>query len=594
MRLSSAHDRPFGSSKFSSRRQQTSGTDLPLRGIHINISSDPFQHRIPPYLQRLWQESKIRRHLSLFRIRLQRRYQESSPLEIVTLSLGIFFAGLFLLLHVGFFSGKKYQDWQQDHYGRLEEVDLLEKMYPDDGRSLTTAILLFKPSSQSALQQETQNIKPILEQLCQYDMFGIIVVWNNNPEVNITKETISASGCLPSKISIYNSPTNMHLSARYIACASAKTPYCYFQDDCGSVRHLRSLYANFLRAPSLIHGESWNAQGYADSRWKQCFMNEDVRLHTCYLSIGAGTFVSKANVESFLKASEKDKIEDQFKDMYFMSYINKEPYQLQGSENNKPNPNILSPAEKEHMQKGLKAVYEHLHNVDRSLEEENPTTYRRHARSPCQDDRCLFLTNVEVLPDPKLFSYYPHIDIGTFENMHKDYNDASQFISHAYSNAVDGSDKTSWKTSQTIKTGDFIGLDLLMPMRIPIKYRFLVRHPYMYRRSLNLQISFDGVIWIDIHPAPTIECTVFEGDMGDSDPSLLECRFVISETGYRFIRLESKHDMDFAYEVYDFSFSARVKKDTNGQLLDIGIDDGVVFVEEREEYNPYLDNTTDR
>ncbi|KAL0078459.1 hypothetical protein J3Q64DRAFT_1766443 [Phycomyces blakesleeanus] len=514
----------------------------------------------------------------------------------MTLSLGIFFAGLFLLLHVGFFSGKKYQDWQQDHYGRLEEVDLLEKMYPDDGRALTTAILVFQPSNPSAFQHEAnQNIKPILEKLCQYDMFGTIVVWNNNPEVNITKETISAPGCPPNKISIHNSPTNMHLSARYIACASAKTPFCYFQDDHGSVRHLRSLYANFLRSPSLIHGESRNAKDYADSRWKQCFINEDVRLHTCYLSVGAGTFVSKANVDLFLKMSEKDKIEDQFKDMYFMSYINQEPYQLQGPENEKSKPNVLSSTEKQHMQKGLKTVYEYLErDVDVSLEDENPNMYRRHARSPCQDDRCLFLTNVNVLPDARLFSYYPHIDISTFDKMHIDYNDGSQFIAHAYSNAADGSDKTSWKSRQNIKSGDFIGLDLLMPMRIPIKYRFLVRHPYIYRRSLSLQISFDGVIWIDIHPAPSIECTVFEGDIGDNDPSLLECRFVISETGYRFIRLESKHDMDFAYEVYDFSFSARVKKDTNGQILDIGIDDNVVFVEEREEYNHYLDNTTDR
>jgi hypothetical protein len=36
--------------------------------------------------------------------------------------------------------------------------------------------------------------------------------------------------------------------------------------------------------------------------------------------------------------------------------------------------------------------------------------------------------------------------------------------------------------------------------------------------------------------------------------------------------------------VYDFSFSAKVKKDANGQLLDIAFDqDGIAFVEEENE-----------
>lgn len=47
-----------------------------------------------------------------------------------------------------------------------------------------------------------------------------------------------------------------------------------------------------------------------------------------------------------------------------------------------------------------------------------------------------------------------------------------------------------------IRAGDFIGLDLLMPMRIPLRFRFLARHPYSYRRHLSLQISFDGHVWV--------------------------------------------------------------------------------------------------
>lgn len=93
-------------------------------------------------------------------------------------------------MHVGFFSGKKYQDWQYEHYGGgLDQVDLLEKLYPDDGRGLTTAILLFSPRDQWSIAQEAkETLTPIIEQLCQYDMFATFLIWNNNPLVNMTPE----------------------------------------------------------------------------------------------------------------------------------------------------------------------------------------------------------------------------------------------------------------------------------------------------------------------------------------------------------------------------------------------------------------------
>jgi hypothetical protein len=70
-------------------------------------------------------------------------------------------------------------------------------------------------------------------------------------------------------------------------------------------------------------------------------------------------------------------------------------------------------------------------------------------------------------------------------------------------------------------------------------------------------------------------------DSGDGTLQLLECRFIVTETGYRYIRLESQKNHNFAFDVYDFSFSARVKKDSSGQLLDIGLDeDGIAFVED--------------
>jgi hypothetical protein len=77
-----------------------------------------------------------------------------------------------------------------------------------------------------------------------------------------------------------------------------------------------------------------------------------------------------------------------------------------------------------------------------------------------------------------------------------------------------------------------------------------------------------------LHPSPSIHCETTEDD-------ILDCRFIVTDTGYRYIRLQSQKDLDFPFQLYDISFSAKVKKDANGQLLDIGFDhDGIGFVED--------------
>jgi hypothetical protein len=81
--------------------------------------------------------------------------------------------------------------------------------------------------------------------------------------------------------------------------------------------------------------------------------------------------------------------------------------------------------------------------------------------------------------------------------MHDDFYKNYYKQEYKYSFAVDNNEKTSWKSIQNIHAGDYIGLDLLMPMRTSLKYRFLVRHPYGYRSSLNIQISYDGLFWVN-------------------------------------------------------------------------------------------------
>ncbi|KAI8977977.1 hypothetical protein BDB01DRAFT_852809 [Pilobolus umbonatus] len=457
----------------------------PSRGIHININTDPFQHRIQPYLQQLWQESRGHYYLSVSKRRLIRRYHRSTWIEFGVLGLGVVSCCLLLLVHVGFFSGKKYQDWQQEHTV-LEEIDLLAHVYPDEGRSQTTAIVL--------VSHREQDIEGVIRELCPLDMFATVVIWNDNTSFTVPEMHID--GCSPKRLVVVNAPVTMGLGARYHACKTSKTPYCYFQDQPLGYTYLRSTYANFLKSPYLIHSQATHHQAYIDSQFRYCFSNEEVDLHACYMSMGTGTFIAKEMVSQFMDHYDQSAVVDDYADIYFSIFINEKPYLLDGNGVTYSPPDSKS---LEHISIGLNVLFQDL-LLDEQVVKITPyiesTSIDRNARSSCADDRCLFLTNKDILPKMEYFLYLPPLDVDEHTLIHDEY--VHQYPPHSYSYAVDRNESTSWESIDNIHAGDYIGLDLLMPMRNSLKYRFVVRHPYVYRTSLNYQISYDGSLWVNI------------------------------------------------------------------------------------------------
>ncbi|KAL8278044.1 hypothetical protein RQP46_009504 [Phenoliferia psychrophenolica] len=172
-------------------------------------------------------------------------------------------------------------------YGTSAEKVLLEN---DGNTGDVTAIVLH--------WKRTDNVVLIVASLCQYSFFNTILVWNNNPEVHLTRKNFAASACPGSKLRIYNSPRNMLFYARYLACASSATPHCFFQDDDWLVRPLRALYSQFSRDPEgpvVVHTNSEVATLYS-LEW--CFFQPP--LHTCFSWVGTGAFVAKSHVVHFL------------------------------------------------------------------------------------------------------------------------------------------------------------------------------------------------------------------------------------------------------------------------------------------------------
>ncbi|CAG8456292.1 3912_t:CDS:2 [Racocetra fulgida] len=284
----------------------------------------------------------------------------------------------------------------------------------------------------------------------------------------------------------------MHFIARYMACAMATTPYCYFQDDDWIIRNMRSMYANFLRFPNLIHTDT-NADVYSLTNWKWCFFDDSVDLHACFSWVGTGAFTSRENVVRFLKMAsitEMDPTEFAYGDMYFTTFMNQVPYQLENELMELPQENAFSAFE---------------------TKEISPSIYQRDVRSPCANDRCLFLTNKHSFPDVRAFRYRPYINISESERIHESYYDTGHFIRHPYSHAVDDKEWTAWKSQEEVR-------------QLP-------------------QTGLDG------------------------RTHLLSCTFQIRETGIRFVKLTSTREWEFPYGIYDFSFRARIDK------LNSGIDD---------------------
>ncbi|RUO97025.1 hypothetical protein BC936DRAFT_141095 [Jimgerdemannia flammicorona] len=301
-----------------------------------------------------------------------------------------------------------------------------------------------------------------------------IMIWNNNGDVVLTEEMFTTPLCPSSRILIYNSPGNMHFIARYMACAAASTPHCYFQDDDWVVRHLRSMYANYLRFPDLVHTDT-NADVYSLTNWQWCFFYDREyertnRVARVLLMGGHGSIrlprqcspVPEADVPDGDGSNGVRVQRHVFHDLH-------EPSPLSARER------VARAAAGECVQRGRRSDQEQdlygrkdfgllrgrgidlggwLPSIpfpDRSITRPKSSYYSHPLsyRSPCQDDRCLFLTNKMAFPDVRLFRYMPFMNISESERIHGNYHASAPFIANPYSYAVDGKDGSAWKSSES-------------------------------------------------------------------------------------------------------------------------------------------------
>ncbi|KAF8924259.1 hypothetical protein EDD21DRAFT_374090 [Dissophora ornata] len=329
-----------------------------------------------------------------------------------------------------------------------------------------------------------QGLKLIVSYLVRYPYIKQIIVWNNNKEIKLSRrdfEMDSSFGPLP-ELQVYNAAENLHDFAKYMSCSLAKYRHCYFQDDDWLNTHMDALYTNFLTSPNLIHTNTLPLIQMEHRRWT--FTNEDFNMHAGFSWMGTGSYLPREKAQRLLEQRGNTTLaKDRFKviDMYFSLWTNQYPYQLV---------NYLTPLDQKNGW-STEGVNDHWSIVFRNMldaadrlysallanfevtgkdpfprREEEPYVKDRHTRSPCFNDRCLFMTSLDPFPDPKEVVFkgdLQTIDEQNAKFMELDYPTTEFWRTFAYVHAVDNDPLTCWNSFKVPQAGDSFGLRFVKP-----------------------------------------------------------------------------------------------------------------------------------
>ncbi|KAG0017375.1 hypothetical protein BGZ80_008339 [Entomortierella chlamydospora] len=345
-------------------------------------------------------------------------------------------------------------------------------------------------------------------------------------------------------------------------------------------------------------------------------LEEKVNMHACFSWLGTGAMATRESVVNFLKQASvtgMDSLEFAYGDMYFSTFLNQVPYQLEnylmelvdpvqdmaafsrGSEGKTRN--------KIYMHKAAQKLWDALARKDPAFEREelHPNYLERDVRSPCADDRCLIISNKHPFPDVKMFKYRPYIDIEEIERIHTQYEDPTPYVRFPFSKAVDGMDDTAYKSTQPIAQGDYIGLDMLLEVKRKFEFRLLYQMGDQWIKHATLEVAGSDAVYRKIpftYSCKDVRNPLYNGDISlDTQRSFLnqplehrifdteelvkhgyiadndqrakkpvlsfyedygwrtQCKFVVNEaSGFRFMRLVSGRNEKYPFVIYDLGW----------------------------------------
>jgi hypothetical protein len=437
---------------------------------------------------------------------LRNIHQAFSKIHYVLQESGSYNSGDFVNLGFTFF------EFEQ---AKLREIEL-EREY-----DLTAIVLHWK---------RLEGVQKTLQVFLNSLIFKQIIVWNNNPQINLTLDHLINNNHSTNVIRIINAKENLKDAAKYRACAEATTRGCFYVDDDWQVTHyIKSLISSFRSDPNVLHSVTDPYTFYTNLVWS--YFDFTIDLHTGFSWIGCGSVFLREHAQRHLQLLNKFLVNDsgysyissieikclflaliQLSDVFFSIWLNDIPSQMNTNIQHQPSaslpgslpfsstPDFLS---RQHRSSVVAIrILEHSLRFDRTNNIDNISFPRQQKRrfpycvkSPSLNDDFIFYSNVLPFEMQNIsFNISRDLERGTRQNLPGGHN-VTYFTSHSTSNAVDGVVSTCWRTNRPIHSGDFFAIDFLRA-QTNITFILTVAHSSILQRNLDMRISFDGVWWI--------------------------------------------------------------------------------------------------
>lgn len=142
------------------------------------------------------------------------------------------------------------------------------------------------------------TIKKLIHDLSRTNLFEEILVWNNNPNVNLSIKDFANESSI--HIDIINSKINLKDRAKYQVCAATKTTACFYvDDDWDPIPYIHSLVSSFYSEPKVLHLATNAHTYYTNILWS--FFDRTIDLHNGFGWIGCGSIFLREYAERHLK-----------------------------------------------------------------------------------------------------------------------------------------------------------------------------------------------------------------------------------------------------------------------------------------------------
>ncbi|KAI8341493.1 hypothetical protein BC941DRAFT_417041 [Chlamydoabsidia padenii] len=293
-----------------------------------------------------------------------------------------------------------------------------------------------------------QGINDIVKYLYKYPFIKELYIYNMVPSHPLSAQTFERPNkWLLHKVDISiieeTEPGNNGVFALFSTCALATHDYCYIQQDRSFNLHMDTLYTQFMQHPDLIHVNTRSEEYITHRRWQ--LYHQD-GIHTGYANLCHGAMISRKQAQLFLNQMAVQKPTLDLADVYYSLWSNSYPYIIS-------NPLPLATEQDPPYSQMLNA----LGRLKTALADQSPyftgpvdvnlPVDQRDVRAACENDKCLFVTNLD--PFPLSTEYDPNQNLtNTSFNWQEtlDIPDSEFWIHRGYHAAVDGNSGTCWNT----------------------------------------------------------------------------------------------------------------------------------------------------